>query len=148
MTLIKWNKEDDSNMPVYSNFLNNFLNRDMDDFYVNSMTMRTPSVNIIEGKEDFKIEVAAPGMEKKDFSVNIDHNLLTIETKKESKTESKDERYTRREFSFNTFRRSFTLPESIVQEKIDAKYDKGILYIILPKKEEAKVKPTREVAIA
>jgi len=147
MAIIKWNREDD-NMPVFSTFWNNFLNRDMDDFYVNSMTLRTPSVNIKEGKNEFMIEVAAPGMEKNDFSVNIDHNLLTIEAKKESKSESKEERFTRREFCYNTFSRSFTLPESIVQEKIDAKYENGILHIELPKKEEAKVKPSREIAIA
>jgi HSP20 family protein len=142
MAIIKWNREDD-NLPVFSNIWNNFLNRDMDDFYVNGMTLRTPSVNIIEGKEDFAIEVAAPGLLKEDFSVNIDHNLLTIEAKKESKSESKEERYTRKEFAYNCFRRSFTLPESIVQEKIDAKYENGILHIVLPKKEEAKVKPSR-----
>jgi HSP20 family protein len=147
MAIIKWNREND-NLPVFSNLWDNFLNRDLDDFYFNSNMLRTPSVNIIEGKEDFLIEVAAPGMQKKDFSVNIEHNLLTIEAKKESKSESKDERYTRREFNFNSFRRSFTLPESIVQEKIDAKYEDGILRIILPKKEEAKVKPSREIAIA
>jgi HSP20 family protein len=147
MAIIKWNREND-NLPVFSNLWDNFLNRDLDDFYFNSNMLRTPSVNIIEGKEDFSIEVAAPGMQKKDFSVNIDHNLLTIEARKESKEESKDERYTRREFNYNTFRRSFTLPESIIQEKIDAKYNDGILRIILPKKEEAKVKPSREIAIA
>jgi HSP20 family protein len=147
MAIIKWNREDD-NSPVFSNIWNNFLNRDMDDFYVNGMTLRTPSVNIIEGKEDFTIEVAAPGLLKEDFSVNIDHNLLTIEAKKELKSESKEERFTRREFCYNTFRRSFTLPESIVQEEIDAKYENGILHIILPKKEEAKVRPSREIAIA
>jgi len=147
MAIIKWNREND-NLPVFSNLWDNFLNRDLDDFYFNSNMLRTPSVNIVEGKEDFTIELAAPGMQKKDFNVNIDHDLLTIEAKKESKSESNDERYTRREFNFNSFRRSFTLPESIVQEKIDAKYNDGILRIILPKKEEAKVKPSREIAIA
>lgn len=147
MAIIRWNREDD-NLPVFSNLWNNFLNRDMDEFYMNSMTARTPSVNIIEGKENFMIEMAAPGMEKHDFSINLDHNLLTIEAKKESKTETKEERYTRKEFSFNSFRRSFTLPDSIANEKIDAKYDNGILHIILPKKEEAKIKPSREIAIA
>lgn len=147
MAIIKWNREDD-NLPVFSNLWNNFINRDMDEFYVNSFTTRSPSVNIIERKEDFLIELAVPGMEKKDFSINIDHNLLTIEAKKESKSELNDERYTRREFSFNSFRRSFTLPDSIIHEKIDAKYDNGILNIMLPKKEEAKIKPSREIAIA
>ena len=147
MAIIKWNREND-NLPVFSNLWDNFLNRDLDDFYFNSNMLRTPSVNIVEGKEDFTIEVAAPGLLKKDFNVNIDHDFLTIEAKKESKSESTNERYTRKEFSFNSFRRSFTLPESIVQEKIDAKYEDGILRIVLPKKEEAKVKPSREIAIA
>ena len=147
MAIIKWHREDD-NLPVFSNLWNNFLNRDIDEFYVNSMTMRTPSVNIIEGKEDFLIEVAAPGLEKKDFTVNINHNLLTIEAKKELKSEASEERFSRREFSYNSFKRSFTLPESIVHENIDAKYENGILHISLPKKEEAKVKPLREIAIA
>ena len=147
MAIIKWHREDD-NLPVFSNLWYNFLNRDNDEFYVNSMTMRTPSVNIIEGKEDFLIEVAAPGLEKKDFTVNINHNLLTIEVKKELKSEASEARFSRREFSYSSFRRSFTLPDSIVHENIDAKYENGILHISLPKKEEAKVKPLREIAIA
>ena len=146
MTLVKWNREDDR-MPVFSRFWNNVFD-DSDFFFGNSAINRMPSVNIIEGKEEFKIEVAAPGLEKKDFRINLENNLLTIEASKEAARQDKDERYARREFSYHSFQRSFTLPETVESDKIDAKYENGILNILIPKKDEAKVKPARQISIA
>jgi HSP20 family protein len=147
MTLVKWNHED-NRMPVFSRLMNNVFDDDLDYFFGNSSFRRMPSVNIIEGKEDFKIEVAAPGLEKNDFKLNLENNMLTIEANKEFKKEQKDERYARREFCYNSFQRSFTLPELVESDKIDAKYENGILQISIPKKEEAKVKPARQISIA
>jgi HSP20 family protein len=148
MALIKWNRDDSEDMPVFSNFFDDFFNRSNPDFFGNTSLKRVPSVNIIESKENFRIEIAAPGMEKKDFKVNMENDLLSIEASKERKSEEKDERYTRREFCFDKFQRSFTLPETVDGEKIGAKYDNGVLILTLPKKEEAKVKPSREIKIS
>lgn len=146
MTLVKWNRNE-NDLPVFSNFFESFLNRDYDDFFNNAMTHRLPAVNVAETKEDFRIEVAAPGLTKSDFRINLENNLITIEASKETKNEEKDERYTRREFCYNTFRRSFTLPNIVDAEKIDAKYEDGILHVVIPKREEARKKPAREISI-
>ena len=114
----------------------------------NWVTASTPAVNIIEDKDDFKIEVAAPGLHRDDFKIHLDNNVLSISANKENKHEENDEKYTRREFSFTSFERTFTLPDTVYGEKISALHKNGILTIVVPKKEEAKVKPAREIAIA
>lgn len=106
-----------------------------------------PSVNVIEHADGFRIEVAAPGMAKDDFKVNLDKDLLTISVKKESADEENTETYRRREFNYSSFERSFRLPETVDSEKIDAKYENGVLLIALPKKEAAIEKPAREIEI-
>jgi len=110
--------------------------------------MATPAVNIIESKEDYRIEVAAPGLDKSDFKINIENNVLTISAEKEEKQEEKDESFVRREFNYASFSRSFTLPESMDTEKINAKHKDGVLNVIIPKKEEAKQKPARTIKIS
>ena len=114
----------------------------------NWATISTPAVNIVETKDEFKIEVAAPGLNKDDFKINLENNELTISANKEIKNEEKNESYTRREFGYSSFTRSFTLPETIQGEKISAGHKDGILTIHVPKKEEAKPKPAREIAVA
>ena len=107
-----------------------------------------PSVNIIETENLFEIEVAAPGMAKKDFKVELDNNILTISSENEDSKEDENQNYTRKEFSYQSFLRSFRLPENKVDgNKINAKYKNGILFVSLPKKEEAKLKPVRMIEI-
>ena len=116
-----------------------------------SMTNTTvPAVNIVENENSFEVELAAPGMDKKDFNIELDNNLLTISSeKKEEKEIKEDERFTKREFSYQSFQRSFTLPKDVVDsEKINAKYENGILRLIIPKKDEAKQKPRRVIKIS
>jgi HSP20 family protein len=108
----------------------------------------TPAVNIIESKDDYRIEVAAPGLNKDDFKINIENNVLTISAEKEEKTENEGESFVRREFNYASFSRSFTLPESMDTEKISAKHKDGVLDVIIPKKEEAKQKPARNIKIS
>jgi HSP20 family protein len=110
--------------------------------------INAPAVNVVEGKEDFRIEVAAPGLEKNDFKLQLENNVLTISSEKENKKEEKDGKYMRREFSYSSFKRSFSLPNTIEADKIAATHKDGILYITVPKREEAKVKPARQIAIA
>jgi HSP20 family protein len=108
-----------------------------------------PSVNIKESTDDFEVEMAAPGFTKNDFKIELNHDLLTISSGKEITNETReDQQFTLREFSYQSFSRSFTLPNSADSEKIGAKYENGILRVKIPKKEEAKPRPARQIAIA
>ena len=109
-----------------------------------------PSVNIKEGANEFKVEVAAPGMNKEDFHIELHNNVLRIRSERKTENEEKDgDRYTRREFSYQSFERRFNLNNTVVDSgKIDAKYESGILTLTLPKKEEAKEKPARVIEIS
>jgi len=114
-----------------------------------SLTNTTlPSVNIKENSNEFKVEVAAPGFEKGDFKLELNHDLLTISSEKQIENETKeDEHFSKREFSYQSFTRSFTLPHTADRERIDANYDNGILRVSIPKKEESKPKPSRMIEI-
>ena len=109
-----------------------------------------PSVNVKESDNEFSIEVAAPGFDKTDFKIEVHNDVLTVSSEKQTENETKDEseRYTKREFSYQSFSRSFTLPQSIESEKIEAQYKNGILKLTIPKKEEAKPRPMRQIAIS
>lgn len=107
-----------------------------------------PAVNIRESEDNFVLDVAAPGLKKEDFKINLDNNVLTISSEQKNESEEKNEKYTRKEFFFNAFSRSFTLPKTIDLDKIRADYKDGVLSISLPKREDAKVAVNREIAIA
>lgn len=107
-----------------------------------------PAVNIRETNDAFALELAAPGMKKEDFKIDLDQRVLTVSAeRKEEKKEEKDGKYTRREFSYHSFRRSFTLPLSADPEKISASYKDGVLHIEVAKKEEAKPRPARMISV-
>jgi HSP20 family protein len=129
--------------------MDEFLSSDyLNELFNGRNVTSAPSVNIVEEKDEFHIEVAAPGLEKKDFVVNLENNLLTISSEKESKNEENEGKVMRREFNYTSFKRSFTLPLTVDGEKISATHKDGILYITIPKREEAKVKPPRQIAVA
>ena len=108
-----------------------------------------PSVNIKETTDGFEVEVAAPGFEKKDFKLELDNEMLTVSSEKKLESETREgERFTKHEFSYQSFNRSFALPNSADIEHIGANYENGILRIYIPKKEEAKPRPMRTIAIA
>lgn len=107
-----------------------------------------PKVNIAETDEEFRVEVAAPGMKREDFHVELDNDILRIWTEAENSKEEKNENYTRREFSYESFTRSFHLPNSVEADKIKAKYEDGLLRLMIPKKEEAKKKPPKTIKIS
>lgn len=126
-----------------------FFGRDFMSNFLDVQTgINTPAVNIIEGKDHFKIEVAAPGLDKQDFKIDLENKVLTISCDKEEKKEEKDEKIMRREFSYCSFKRSFTLPDIVDTDKINASHKDGILFIEIPKREEAKVKPARQIKIS
>jgi HSP20 family protein len=144
MTLARFKSRD-----LFPSLFNEFLNRDMFDLANTSFNDSSlPAVNIKETKDDFLVEVAAPGMNKDDFNIEIDNGLLIISTEKEERNEDiSDGEFTRREFSYQSFKRSFTLPKTIYEDKVKANYKDGVLMITLPKREEAKEKPKRMIKI-
>lgn len=110
--------------------------------------MDQPALNIKEKKNEFEIELAAPGFNKKDFEISIADGCLNIVAKKSESNEEKDENYTRKEFSYNAFEKSLQLPETVIDEKIKAKYENGILKFSLAKKEEAKKQKPKIIEIS
>ncbi len=140
MNLVRINR-----YPVFNDLMENFernffgrLNEDNDD---------VPAVNIKDEKDKYTLEFVAPGLKKEDFKVDLDNYMLTISSEKKQENEEKESNYTRREFVYNSFSRSFTLPRTVNIEKIEADYSNGILSISLPKKEE-EVKLTRQIEIS
>ncbi|AKQ47501.1 heat-shock protein Hsp20 [Rufibacter radiotolerans] len=101
------------------------------------MEMNVPSVNIRDRKKDYLIEVAAPGMKKEDFNIDLDRGMLTISSQKEDEKTEDKENYHKREYNYSSFSRSFTLPENLKPEEIKAHYENGILSLTVPKKETA-----------
>ncbi|MFM9911683.1 MAG: Hsp20/alpha crystallin family protein [Chitinophagaceae bacterium] len=110
-------------------------------------TMNLPAVNITEHKSQYIVSLAAPGLKKSDFNINVDGNMLTISSEKEENKEDKEKKFTRKEYNYSSFSRSFTLPEEINKEKIEATYDDGVLKISLPRKEEEKKSSAKQVAV-
>ncbi len=106
-----------------------------------------PDANIAEEEKAFRIELAAPGLERKDFKVNLEGDTLTISCEKEEEKKEERKNYMRREFSYNAFNRSFILPENTLPEKIEAKYENGILNIVIPKKEITISKAAKEIKV-
>ena len=114
-------------------------------------SLTLPSVNISESPNSFSLDVAAPGLHKSDFKIDVNGNILTIsaqkEESKEDKKDEKDEKYTRKEYNYSSFSRSFTLPEEVKQDKIEATYDGGILKLTLPKNEKTDQKNHKAIAV-
>jgi len=185
----------------FSRDLTSFFGRDIQDMLQRNQGVAMPAVNIGENEQQFQIEVAAPGLRKEDFRINVMHNILTISAQQENRFEegpssqqqptasnsgqqassnqaekqsteatatqgsaapeqsvtqgqpssamqSQPQRYTRREFSYTSFQRSFTLPESVNSEKISANYQNGILTVTVPKREEQRASLSRHIDIS
>ena len=133
------------NKPVLNRLFDDFFS--MNDIYKNSIMAKTPAANIIEEEQQFLIEIAAPGLKKDDFKIKMDKLVLNISVEKEQNQEENESIYTKREFSYTSISRGFNIPETNDVEKIEAAYEKGILIIKLPKKEEAVLK-SREIKIS
>jgi HSP20 family protein len=137
---------------IYRSFPGNwdtFFGRDfLPEIFSDDNYKSVPAVNIVEGDNEFVIEVAAPGLEKKDFKIDLENNLLKISSRKENMVEDKNEKSIHKEFRYSSFCRSFTLPETVENDKIKAQHKDGILFVTIPKKEIAKIKPARQIEIA
>ena len=160
MTIVKRNGNLMNQLPT---FFDDFFNRDFFNWNTSNFSNTNttiPAVNIKETADSYDVEVAAPGMNKKDFKVQLDGNILTISSEKAEQQEGdnqqegnwskkKEERYISREFSYQSFYRTFTLQKDVVDaDKIQARYEDGVLHLLIPKKEEAKQKPPRVIEIA
>ena len=117
-------------------------------FFSNTVLSRVPSANVTEREKDFLVEMAVPGMEKKDFTIELDGDYLTVSAEKEETKEDATNGSSRREFSYNSFTRSFRLPDNHKEDKIKAEYANGILKIEIPKKEVTVTKPTKKIAVS
>lgn len=132
---------------LFPSFMNEMFKPDWFGGIDNSRQSR-PAINIIENEKDFELQLAVPGRLKEDFEITVDANVLTVSA--ENKMENKDEalNFTRREITFNAFKRAFTLPDTVNVDDINADYVNGILKFVLPKKEEALPKPKRVISLS
>lgn len=119
-----------------------------DPFFSSRLGINVPTANITETLKEYKLELAAPGLERKDFNVEVDNHTLKISAEKEEEKKEKTGEYSRREYSFNSFSRSFTLPENVKEGNIDARYENGVLKVSIPKAKETPVKPAHKVAVS
>lgn len=144
MTLVKFNNGLKNNAhPFFNDVFDSLLN---DSFIGDKLVARVPAVNIAENDNEFHIELAVPGLKKEDFKINLDKNILTISAEKKSENAEETKKFSKREYSYNSFVRSFTLPDSVDHSKIEADYTDGILKLTVAKREEAKFQ-SREIAI-
>ncbi|MBP8946786.1 MAG: Hsp20/alpha crystallin family protein [Bacteroidales bacterium] len=153
---IKKRKEEKTMALLPASRSDNFLPRIIDeflgddflkDFFYMPEQFNAPAVNVSEDENKFQIEVAAPGFNKDDFKVSLDNDVLTIQSEKTEEKEEKDKRYRRREFNYQSFSRSFIVPDYIDKEKIEAEYKDGILYLNLPKMKERIEKKGKDIKI-
>jgi len=144
------NSNSNQNFPTFSNWLDDIFNRDLPSVFTSNFNtgITLPKVNIKETADAFMVDMAIPGLKKSDLIINLDNQILSISTEIKEENEHKEENYTRREFGYSSFKRTFNLPETVDDEKINASYNEGILNILLPKKEEAKQKPARSIKIS
>ena len=147
MNLIKVNPFDPTSRGL--NIIDDFFNRSISDVIGADFVMNQPSVNVVEKPNAFEIELAVPWKERGDFEINIEKDQLIVSARKEEQKEEKTEKFTRREFNYSSFKRSFYLPETIDRDKIEAAYEKGILRVTLPKRdEEVKKDQARTIEIS
>jgi len=126
--------------------MSNFFDNELGDFFGKRFT--DPAANIIENADNFLLEIAAPGLKKDDFKINLENSILTISAEIENEKAEETKNYTRKEFHYGSFSRSFTLPKTINLEAIKADYQEGILKVMMPKFEEAKLETKKEIKIS
>jgi HSP20 family protein len=144
MTLVKFNNGLKNNAhPFFNDVFDSLLN---DSYIGDKLVARVPAVNIAETDNEFHIELAVPGLKKEDFKINLDKNILTVSAEKKSENAEETKKFSKREYSYNSFVRSFTLPDSVDHSKIEADYTDGILKLTVAKRKEAKFQ-SREIAI-
>lgn len=139
-----------ASLPSLPSWFDDFLGKSFGNEFVSNFNtgITLPAVNVIDGSNEFIVEMAVPGLDKSDFNINVDNNLLSIGVEKETEQNENTENYTRREFGYSSFKRTFSIPESVDTDKISASYKDGIMKIMLPKRDEAKKKPLKNIKIS
>ena len=132
--------------PFFPSLIDDFINTDWN-LKAPTFSGTVPSVNIKEFDSQFEIELAVPGMKKDDFEIEVEDGVLSISSTQEEEQFNEKGKFTRREFSYSSFRRSFTLPDSVNPKKIDATYKEGVLLVLLPKQKEAQPQPKKLIKI-
>ena len=132
--------------PFFPSLIDDFINTDWN-LKVPTFSGTVPAVNIKELDSQFEIELAVPGMNKDDFEIEVEDGVLSISSTQEEEQVNEKGKFTRREFSYSSFRRSFTLPDSVNPTKIDASYKEGVLLVLLPKHKEAQPQPKKLIKI-
>jgi len=144
MSLVKFSNQ-------FPTLFDRFFDNDLFDWSNKNFSLTNttlPAVNIMEDDNSYQVEMAAPSLNKDDFKIELNNDVLTISSEKKTENETKEgQRYTRKEFSYQSFSRSFTLPDSVDSDKIKAKYENGILKITIPKREDAKPRPVKQISI-
>ncbi|MGS2726134.1 Hsp20/alpha crystallin family protein [Psychroserpens sp. BH13MA-6] len=137
-------------LPSLSSWVDNFFENGLGTEFMSNFNtgITLPAVNIKETAEDYILELAIPGMKKSDFTIDVENKMLSIASETEIDNEETSDQYTRREFGYGAFKRTFTLPDTVEQDKVSASYKDGILLVNLPKRDEAKQKPARRVEIS
>jgi HSP20 family protein len=145
MTLVKFanGQKNHAVNPFFSDVFDSILN---DSFLSDKLASRVPAVNIAETENAFQIELAAPGLKKEDFKISLDKNVLSVSADNKTASVEEGKKYSKKEYNYNSFTRSFTLPETADHSKIEAVYASGILKLNVAKKEEAKIQ-SREIAV-
>ncbi len=136
-----------SNPFKLSVFADDIFNKSISDFLGSDHTLNQPASNIVELNDRFTIDLAAPGLTKEDFNIKLDKNYLIVSSEKKSEAESGEGKFTRKEFNYSSFKRSFLLPKEANQQEISASYNNGVLSITLLKKEEEQEKGAVEIEI-
>ena len=144
MTLVKFNKNaNNALLPGFNDVFESIFN---DTFFNDRLINRVPAVNISESSESYHIELAAPGLNKQDFKINVDGNVLNISVEQVTENNGGNRKYNKREYSYSSFVRSFTMPELADQNRIEAAYENGVLKVEIAKREEAKM-ASRQIEI-
>jgi HSP20 family protein len=144
MTVVRFNNKPNNGFTLLDNFFNEFPTFFKDDFSANLKNFAP--VNIKETKDAYELEVVAPGFEKNDFNINLEKDILTISAEKKNDVKSENEKQIRKEYSYRSLKRSFTLDKKIDAEKIEAKYVNGVLTLNLPRKVEVKAS-VKEISV-
>ena len=146
----KVSRKNDVNLPTFPSWFDNFFENSLGTEFLSNFNtgITLPAVNIKETNDNFVLELAVPGMKKSDFTIDVDNKILSIASEIKHENEETEENYTRREFGYSSFKRTFTLPDSVEADHVKANYQDGILMITLPKREEAKQKPPMRIKIS
>jgi len=137
-------------LPNLSSWMDDVLNKNFGNEFVSNFNtgITLPAVNVLDNADEYVVEMAVPGLKKEDFDISLDNQMLSISAELNMENEETNENYTRREFGYSSFQRTFSLPETVETDKIKAKYEDGLLKVLLPKRDEAKKKPLKQIKIS